>query len=145
MLCLVVVDLWLDLDSGEIKLDRAVIAADAGLIINPDGLSNQLEGGFVFSASMTLNEKVKFDSSGINSKDWDSYPILKFPNAPVIKVILINRRDKPSVGSGEAAQGPTAAAIANALFDAGGFRLREIPFTPDRVLKALNSKKDLPS
>jgi len=119
------------------NLDEVFIAADAGLIINPDGLSNQLEGGFVFSASMTLRERVGFDSSGITTTDWDRYPILRFPEAPEIEVVLINRVNKPTLGSGEASQGPTAAAIANAVFDAVGIRLREIPFTPERVLQAL--------
>jgi CO/xanthine dehydrogenase Mo-binding subunit/aerobic-type carbon monoxide dehydrogenase small subunit (CoxS/CutS family) len=134
----VVVELTVAETSGEIQLERAVIAADAGQIINPDGLSNQLEGGFVQSASMTLYEQVSFDERGITSTDWESYPILPFPNAPRVETVLLNRPDRPHVGAGEASQGPTPAAIANAIFDAAGIRLREIPFRPERVKAALD-------
>jgi CO/xanthine dehydrogenase Mo-binding subunit len=133
----VVVELHVDRASGQVRLERVIIAADAGQIINPDGLSNQLEGGVYQSASWTLKERVAFDHSGITSVDWDSYPILSFPEAPVIETVLLNRPDQPHVGSGEATQGPTPAAIANAIFDAAGIRLREIPFTPERVKAAL--------
>ena len=134
----VVVDLSLDTESGRIHLERVVIAADAGRIVNPDGLSNQLEGGFVQSASQSLQEQVRWDEQGIVSLDWDSYPILRFPDAPLIETVLLNRPDQPHVGAGEAAQGPTPAAIANAIFDAAGIRLRDIPFTPEHVRRALD-------
>jgi CO/xanthine dehydrogenase Mo-binding subunit len=133
----VVVDLRVDRDSGEIKLEHAVIAADAGQVVNPDGLSNQLEGGFVQSASWTLKEQVDFDERGILASDWDSYPILRFPDVPKIETVLINHPELPFLGSGEAAQGPTSAAIANAVFNAVGVRLRKIPFTRERVTQAL--------
>jgi CO/xanthine dehydrogenase Mo-binding subunit/aerobic-type carbon monoxide dehydrogenase small subunit (CoxS/CutS family) len=133
----VVVDLRVDAASGRIHLERAVIAADAGQIINPDGLSNQLEGGFVQAASQTLREQVLWDQHGIVSLDWDTYPILRFPDAPRMETVLLNRPDQPHVGAGEAAQGPTPAAIANAVFAAIGVRLRQIPFTPERVKQAL--------
>jgi len=133
----VVVDVSVDRESGEIQLERAIIAADAGQVVNPDGLSNQLEGGFVQSASWTLKEQVNFDENGIIGQDWDSYPILRFPSVPKIETVLINRPELPFLGSGEAAQGPTPAAIANAVFDAIGARLREIPFTPERVKEAM--------
>jgi CO/xanthine dehydrogenase Mo-binding subunit/aerobic-type carbon monoxide dehydrogenase small subunit (CoxS/CutS family) len=136
----VVVELAVDEASGEIHLERAVIAADGGQIVNPDGLSNQLEGGFVQSASMTLYEQVTFDEGGITSTDWESYPILRFPNAPVVETILLNRPEQPLVGAGEASQGPTPAAIGNALFQAASIRLREIPFTPERVKAALAAR-----
>ena len=135
----VVVDLHVDRESGEIKLERAIIAADAGQVVNPDGLSNQLEGGFVQSASWTLREQVNFDENGIIADDWDSYPILRFPDVPLIETVLINRPELPFLGSGEAAQGPTPAAIANAVFDAVGVRLRQIPFTEERVKAALTA------
>jgi CO/xanthine dehydrogenase Mo-binding subunit len=134
----VIVDLHVDRNSGQIRLERVVIAADAGQIVNPDGLSNQLEGGFVQAASWTLHEEVGFDQDGITSRDWDSYPILRFTNAPKIETLLINRPGMPFLGSGEAAIGPTPAAIANAVYDGVGTRLREIPFTPERVKAALN-------
>jgi CO/xanthine dehydrogenase Mo-binding subunit len=117
-----------------------VIAADAGQIINPDGLSSQLEGGFVQSASWTMKEQVNIDETGILAEDWDSYPILRFPDVPPIEVVLVNRPEMPSIGSGEATQGPTPAAIANAVFEAVGVRLREIPFTPERVVEGLGRK-----
>lgn len=134
----VIVDLQIDPESGEIHLERVVIAADAGQVVNPDGLSNQLEGGFVQSASWTLKEQVNFDQNGINASDWDSYPILRFPDIPKIETVLINRPELPFMGSGEAAQGPTPAAIANAVFNAVGVRLREIPFTLERVREAIS-------
>jgi CO/xanthine dehydrogenase Mo-binding subunit len=136
----VVIELRVDRASGQIQLERAIIAADAGQIINPDGLSNQLEGGLYQSASWTLKERVRFDQTGITSIDWDSYPILTFPEAPVIETILLDRPDQPHLGGGEATQGPTSAAIANALFDATGLRLREVPFTPERVKAALDAQ-----
>ena len=108
----IAVELELDIESGEINLNRAVIAADAGQIVNPDGLSNQLEGSFIQAASWTLNEQVTFDQQGITSRDWDSYPILRFPQAPRIETVLLNRPGFPFLGSVEAAQGPTPAAIA---------------------------------
>ncbi len=133
----VVVEVRVDGERGQIHLERAVIAADAGQVINPDGLSNQLEGGFVQAASWTLLEEVDFDTTGITSRDWESYPILRFTNAPVIETVLLNRPELPFLGSGEASQNPTPAAIANAVFDAMGIRLRQIPFTPERVREAL--------
>jgi nicotinate dehydrogenase subunit B len=133
----VVVDLHVDLSTAEIKLDRAVIAGDAGQIIDPDGLANQLEGGVIQSASWTLKEQVVFDRTRVTSIDWETYPILKFPEAPEIETVLLDRPDEASLGSGEATQGPTAAAIANAVFDAIGVRLRQIPFTPERVRAAV--------
>jgi len=131
----VVIDLIVD-DYGAIQLLRAVIAADAGQIVDPDGLRNQLEGGLIQSASWTLKEQVKFDDKGIVSRDWESYPILTFAEVPEIETVLIDRPDQPFLGSGEATQGPTAAAIGNAIFDAIGLRLRRIPFTQDRVRDA---------
>ncbi len=131
----VVVDLVVDEESGDITLKKAVIAADAGQIVNPDGLSNQLEGGFFQSASWTLREQVTFDREGIRSQDWDTYPILRFSGSPEIETVLINRPAFPFLGSGEASQGPTAAAIANAVFDATGVRVRDLPITGTRLLR----------
>jgi nicotinate dehydrogenase subunit B len=134
-----VVDVTVDLESGQIHLERAVIAADAGQVVNPDGLSNQLEGGFIQAASWTLLEEVLFDHNGITSRDWESYPILRFSGAPLIETVLLNRPELPFLGSGEATQNPTPAAIANAVFDAIGVRLRQIPFTPARVKAAMQN------
>ncbi|HKA16027.1 MAG TPA: molybdopterin cofactor-binding domain-containing protein [Myxococcota bacterium] len=133
----VAVEARVDRASGAIALERVVIAADAGQIVDPSGLANQLEGGVVQSASWTIKESVRFDRVRVTSLDWESYPILRFPEVPELETILIDRPGEPYLGSGEAAQGPTAAAIANAVFDAIGVRLRDIPFTPERVRAAL--------
>lgn len=132
----IAVEVSVNRDTGLIHLERVVIAADAGQVVNPDGLSNQLEGGFVQAASWTLLEQVNYNREGITSLDWDTYPILRFQRAPVIETVILDRPELPFLGSGEATQNPTPAAIANAVFDAVGIRLREIPFTPERV-KAL--------
>ena len=136
--CAIIVKLRVDRSSGEIQLERVIIAADAGQVVNPDGLSNQLEGGFAQAASWTLFEEVKFDTRGITSVDWETYPILPFGAAPRIETVIINRPGMPFLGAGEAAQNPAPAAIANALYDAVGLRLREIPFRPGRVKAALD-------
>ncbi|MCB0026637.1 MAG: xanthine dehydrogenase family protein molybdopterin-binding subunit, partial [Anaerolineales bacterium] len=125
----IVVDISVDKATGAIKLERAVIAADAGQVVNPDGLSNQLEGGFVQGASWALYEGVHYEQKGITSLDWESYPILRFDNAPYLETVILNRPDQPFLGSGEATQGPTPAAIANALYAATGIRHRQMPFT----------------
>lgn len=129
----VIVELTVDPTSGTIQLEHAIIAADAGQIVNPDGLSNQLEGGFVQAASWTLAEAVAFDQSGVQSKDWDSYPVLPFTGVPKIETVLLNRPALPPLGAGEASQNPTPAAIANAIYDAVDLRLRDIPFTADKI------------
>ncbi len=135
----VCVDLSVDLETSNIHLIHAVIAGDAGQIIDPDGLSNQLEGGFIQSASWTLKEQVLYDADGITSRDWDSYPILTFPEIPTVDVILLDHPESRSLGAGEATQGPASAAIANAVSDAVGLRLRDVPFTPERLKKAAAS------
>jgi CO/xanthine dehydrogenase Mo-binding subunit len=98
-----------------------------------------LEGGFLQAASWTLKEQVTFDQHGITSLDWERYPILTFLEAPPVEIVLLDRPGEPPLGSGEAAQGPTPAAIANAVFAATGVRLRRIPFTPARVQAALDA------
>ena len=133
----VVVDLEVDPESGRIKVPRAYAAADAGLIINPDGLTNQIEGGIVQSTSWTLHEQVRFDKNGILSQSWDSYPILTMREAPTVSTVLIDRPSEHSLGAGEASQGPTVAAIANAFAAATGRRIRELPLDPERVKAAL--------
>jgi len=112
---------------GRIALLRAFAAADAGQIVNPDGIKNQIEGGIVQTTSWTLIEQVNSTPDGIESVDWVTYPILRFEDAPRIEVVLLDRPELPFVGAGEAAQGPTAAAIANAVADATGVRLRRLP------------------
>jgi CO/xanthine dehydrogenase Mo-binding subunit len=123
-------------DAAEVRLHRTVIAADAGQVVDPDGLAAQMEGGFLQAASWTLFEAVKFDRDGITSRDWDDYPILRFDNIPEIETILMDRPGDPYLGAGEAVSGPTAGAIANAIYMASGQRLRRLPFTPDAIREA---------
>ncbi|MEM8858701.1 MAG: molybdopterin cofactor-binding domain-containing protein, partial [Chloroflexota bacterium] len=127
--CAMVVDVTVD-DSGKIKLGKVTMAVDSGEVINPDGLANQVEGGFIQAASWALFEQVTFDQNGISSLDWDTYPIMRFSDAPVIETVILDRPGYPFLGAGEASSGPVAAAIANAVFDATGKRLRKIPFNP---------------
>jgi CO/xanthine dehydrogenase Mo-binding subunit len=134
----VVAEVEVDRASGALRVSRAFAAADAGQIINPNGLANQIEGGVIQSTSWTLKESVRFDRSGIQSRDWLSYPILTFPDVPTVEVALIDRPEERSLGAGEAAQGPAAAAIANALHHACGARVRELPLAPARVKAALS-------
>jgi nicotinate dehydrogenase subunit B len=133
----VIVEVEIDRASGKVKVPRAWTAVDSGLIINPDGLTNQIEGGVVQSTSWTLYEQVRFDKNGILAKDWQSYPILSIADSPKVETVLINQPSQRSLGAGEASQGPTVAAIANAIANATGKRLRELPFTPERVKAAL--------
>jgi CO/xanthine dehydrogenase Mo-binding subunit len=133
--CAVLVDLHVT-DDARIHLDQALIVADAGLVIDPDGLANQLEGGFVQAASWTLKEEVRWDETGVTSRDWATYPILTFSEIPEIRTCLIDRPLERALGAGEASTGPTPAAIANAVFDAMGLRLRTLPFTPERLRAA---------
>lgn len=133
----VVADVNVDRVTGKLRATRAYAAVDAGQIVNPDGLKNQIEGGIVQSASWTLHEQVSFSSDGIVSRDWVGYPILTMPEAPQVHTVLIDRPDQPSLGAGEASLGPAAAAIANAFAHATGKRLRDLPFNATRVKVAL--------
>ena len=126
--------------SGKISVRRLACAHDCGLVVNPDSLRNQIEGCIVQTLSRALHEEVKFDQSRVTSLDWGSYPILTFPEVPAIEVALISRPELPLLGAGEAATAPVAAALANAVFDATGVRLRTVPFTPERV-KAASSEQ----
>jgi CO/xanthine dehydrogenase Mo-binding subunit len=123
--------------TGAIAVRRVVCAHDCGLVVNPDGLRNQVEGNIMQTLSRTLHEEVTFDKSHVTSTDWIRYPLLRFPEAPVVQVALIDRRAEPSYGAGEAASAPVAAALGNAVFDATGVRLRTAPFTAERVKAAL--------
>jgi nicotinate dehydrogenase subunit B len=129
----VIAEVEVDRASGAMHVPRAYAVADAGQIINPNGLANQIEGGIIQSTSWTLHEQVRFDREGIKSRDWASYPILTMPEVPMVSVDLIDRPAEKSLGVGEGSQGPAVAAISNAFANATGRRLREIPFTPDRV------------
>jgi nicotinate dehydrogenase subunit B len=137
--CAVIAEVAVDRASGRVQVARAYSAADSGLIINPDGLANQIEGGIIQSTSWTLHEEVKFDKSGILSRDWSSYPILTMPEVPKIEIALIDRPSERALGAGEASQGPAVAAIANAFAHATGKRVRDLPFHPDRVKAVLGA------
>jgi len=119
--------------TGTIKLDHALCAVDIGLVINPDGAINQIEGGVIQSSSWTVKEHLHLGAAGVASKDWASYPILTFPEVPSVEVMLMEQPNEPAVGAGEASQGPTAAAIANAVASATGQRVRDLPLTPERL------------
>ncbi|MBV6692720.1 xanthine dehydrogenase family protein molybdopterin-binding subunit [Serratia quinivorans] len=135
-----VCDLSVNRHSGQIKLDKIFVAHDCGRIINPAGVRHQVHGNILQSASRVLKEFVTFDASAVTSLDWGGYPILRFDELPQVDVQLLDYPDEPPMGAGESASVPSAAAIANALFDALGVRLREVPFTPDQVLKALKQQ-----
>jgi CO/xanthine dehydrogenase Mo-binding subunit len=113
--------------TGEVKLQKMWAAIDAGEIINLDGIINQTEGGMIQAASWTLKEEVHFDSRHVNSLDWASYPIFRFSDVPQVEVAVISRPEEKPLGAGEAAQGPTSAAIANAVYQASGKRIRRLP------------------
>ncbi|WP_070106688.1 xanthine dehydrogenase family protein molybdopterin-binding subunit [Burkholderia plantarii] len=130
----IAVELTVDADTGEVALGRVVASVDCGQVVNPDGVKNQIEGGIVQSASWTLFERTTFDTRRVTSFDWSTYPILRFGSLPrSVEVHLIDRPAMPFLGVGEAAQGPTAAAIANAIFDAIGKRIRETPLLPEKL------------
>ena len=137
MYAAVVVDVEVDSKTGVIKVPRVVIAADIGLVVNPDGARNQLEGGIVQAVSLTLKEQVAFDRREITSRDWSGYPILGFPEVPSVEIVLMDRSD-PSLGAGEGSLPPTSAALANAFAHATGRRLRQLPMTPERVKASLS-------
>ena len=133
----VVAEVEVDRASGTVRVPRTWAAVDSGLIINPDGLSSQIEGGIVQSVSWTLKEQVRFDKGGILSRDWASYPILTMPEVPKVEVELINRPGERPLGAGEGSQGPAVAAVANAFANATGKRIRDLPLDPTRVKAAL--------
>jgi nicotinate dehydrogenase subunit B len=125
-----VADVSVDSSTGKITLNRIVVAHDCGLIINPDGLKNQIEGNVIQSASRAILEQVNFDTSKVTSVDWRSYPILRFQDIPAIDITLINHPDQPAWGAGEITTLTTPPAIANAIFDATGQRMRSVPLNP---------------
>jgi len=123
-------------DAAAVRLHRAWIVADAGEVVDPGGLTAQLEGGLIQAASWTLYEQVTYDGGGITSRDWETYPIIRFDNIPTVETVLMERPGMPFLGAGEAAAGPTGGAIANAIYRATGLRLRRMPFNADAVRKA---------
>ena len=138
--CAVASEVEVNRETGRPRLVRAVAAVDSGQVVNPDGLINQIEGAIVQSMSWTLYESVTFDTTRITSIDWQTYPILRFNSVPdSIEVHIINRPGQPFLGSGETGQGPAAASIANAIADATGKRLRDLPLTRKRIKDAIDA------
>lgn len=123
----------------DIRVRKLTLAVDVGEAINPDGVINQIEGGAIQATSWVLKERVRFDRHRIASTSWTEYPILRFSEVPDIEVEVIQRPEMDPVGAGEAAHGPVTAAIANAVFDALGVRVRQLPFTRDNLIAAMES------
>jgi CO/xanthine dehydrogenase Mo-binding subunit len=138
----VAMDVQVERASGDVRVGRVVVAVDSGDAVNPDGIRNQMEGGVVQSLSWTLFERVTYDDARITSRDWSGYPILRFPDLPqAIEVHVVDHPGAPFLGTGEAAQGVTAAALANAIADATGVRVRDLPFERARLRNAfLNAR-----
>ncbi len=134
-----------DVDAvDDIAVTRLTLVVDVGRVVNFDGVVNQVEGGAVQAVSWTLKERVRFDRIRVTSTDWESYPILRFSEVPEIEISVIDRPDEPSVGAGEIAQGPVSAAIANAVADAVGVRVRDLPITRASVIAAIDSLDSAP-
>jgi CO/xanthine dehydrogenase Mo-binding subunit len=128
-----------------VRVRRLAVAMDVGLAVNPDGVANQVEGGAIQATSWTLAEAVRFDRTRIASASWETYPILRFSDVPRVDVEVLQHPEEPSLGAGEAAQGPTAAAIANAVRDAIGVRVRELPITAERIAAATPAEEAQPA
>jgi CO/xanthine dehydrogenase Mo-binding subunit len=136
--CAVAMEVEVVAETGLVRPVRITSACDSGLAVNPDGIRNQIEGGILQSISWTLYEAVRFSRAEITSLDWGSYPILRFDNVPEsLDVFVIDRPNEPFLGTGEAAQGPAAAALANAFASATGSRIRDLPFSREKVKRAL--------
>jgi nicotinate dehydrogenase subunit B len=136
--CAVVVEVSVNSDTGQVRVVRAVAAIDSGNAVNPNGIENQIQGCIIQATSWTLYESVSYSETEITSRDWSSYPIMRFDNVPdSVEVHVINRPGQPFLGTGEAGMGPTPAAIANAVADATGVRLRDLPLTAEKVKQAM--------
>jgi nicotinate dehydrogenase subunit B len=132
-----IADVAVNKTTGDVSVTRVVAGQDSGLIINPDGVRHQIHGNVIQSTSRALMEEVSFDRRSVTAREWGAYPIITFPQLPAIDVLMLPRQDQPPLGVGESASVPSAAAIANAIFDATGVRFREPPFTPERILRGL--------
>ena len=135
-----IADVAVNKATGDVSVTRVVAGQDSGLMINPDGVRHQIHGNVIQSTSRALMEEVSFDRGAVTTREWGAYPIIKFPDLPKIDVLMLPRQDQPPLGVGESASVPSAAAIANAIFDATGVRFRELPFTPERILKGLRGE-----
>jgi nicotinate dehydrogenase subunit B len=135
-----ITDVAVNKATGDVSVTRVVAGQDSGLMINPDGVRHQIHGNVIQSTSRALMEEVSFDRNAVTSREWGAYPIITFPYLPKIDVLLLPRQDQPPLGVGESASVPSAAAIANAIFDATGVRFRELPFTRERILAGLRGE-----
>jgi nicotinate dehydrogenase subunit B len=141
-----IADVAVNKSTGDVSVTRVIAGQDSGLMINPDGIRHQIHGNVIQSTSRALMEEVTFDRNAVTSREWGAYPIITFPDIPKIDVLMLPRQDQPPLGVGESASVPSAAAIANAIFDATGVRFRELPFTPERVFAGLRGEqKSAPS
>ena len=138
-----IADVAVNKATGDVSVTRVVAGQDSGLMINPDGVRHQIHGNVVQSTSRALMEEVSFDRNSVTSREWGAYPIISFPDVPKIDLLMLPRRDQPPLGVGESASVPSAAAIANAIFDATGVRFREPPFTPERILRGLRGEAQM--
>jgi CO/xanthine dehydrogenase Mo-binding subunit len=134
-----VAEIEIDKKTGDVSVKKITLGHDCGLIVNPDGLKNQIEGNVLQAVSRALLEEVQFDSTGQKNLDWDSYPVIRFEQVPDVDIVLIPRQEMQPLGGGEPSIVPVTAAIANAIFDATGARMRQVPFTPQRVLSAMKA------
>jgi nicotinate dehydrogenase subunit B len=139
-----IADVAVNKATGDVSVTRVVAGQDSGLMINPEGVRHQIHGNVIQSTSRALMEEVSFDRHAVTSREWGAYPIIKFPDIPKIDVLMLPRQDQPPLGVGESASVPSAAAIANAIFDATGVRFRELPFTPERILAGLGGEQGAP-
>jgi nicotinate dehydrogenase subunit B len=136
-----IADVAVNKATGDVSVTRVVAGQDSGLMINPDGVRHQIHGNVIQSTSRALMEEVSFDRTSVTAREWGAYPIIKFPEVPDIDVLMLPRQDQPPLGVGESASVPSAAAIANAIYDATGVRFRELPFTPERILRGLHGEQ----
>jgi nicotinate dehydrogenase subunit B len=140
-----IADVAVNKATGDVSVTRVVAGQDSGLMINPDGVRHQIHGNVIQSTSRALMEEMAFERGSVASREWGAYPIIKFPDVPKIDVLMLPRPDQPPLGVGESASVPSAAAIANAIFDATGVRFRDPPFTPERILAGLQSAQPTPA
>ena len=134
-----VADVEVNKATGDVALTRITVGQDSGLMINPAGVQHQIHGNVIQSVSRVMKEQVTFTSTAVATKEWGGYPLITFPEIPPIDVLMVPRPDQPPLGVGESASVPSAAAIANAIYDATGVRFRELPFTPERVRAGLQA------
>jgi len=139
-----IADVAVNKATGDVSVTRVIAGQDSGLMINPDGVRHQIHGNVIQSTSRALMEEVSFDRTAVTAREWGAYPIIKFPDVPKIDVLMLPRQDQPPLGVGESASVPSAAAIANAIYDATGVRFRELPFTPERILRGLREGQSVP-